>query len=329
MKKFLLLLLVTPIFAFGQWTQIGSDIDGEALGDQSGFSVSLSSDGSIVAIGAWFNSIERGHVRVFENMEGVWTQIGSDIDGEAADDQSGYFIALNDNGSILAIGAKQNDGNGADSGHVRVFENMEGVWTKIGSDIDGEAAGDWSGSNVSINSVGNVVAIGAFLNNGNASSAGHVRIYQNVGGIWTQLGLDIDGESINVRSGVSTSLSNDGNIVAIGAQYFWGNGVSQTGQVRVLEWTESSWTQIGSDIYGEVAGDQSAIVSLSGDGNIVAIGSIYNDEGGTDAGLVRVYENIEGVWTKIGSNIVGEAAGDNSGIAVSLSDDGTILAIGA
>ena len=37
----------------GTWTQQGSDIDGEAASDQSGYSVSLSSDGSTVAIGAY------------------------------------------------------------------------------------------------------------------------------------------------------------------------------------------------------------------------------------------------------------------------------------
>ena len=34
------------------WVQRGSDIDGEAAGDRSGCSVSLSADGSMVAIGA-------------------------------------------------------------------------------------------------------------------------------------------------------------------------------------------------------------------------------------------------------------------------------------
>ena len=33
------------------WNQLGQDIDGEGAGDQSGYSVSLSSDGNIVAIG--------------------------------------------------------------------------------------------------------------------------------------------------------------------------------------------------------------------------------------------------------------------------------------
>lgn len=51
------------------WSQLGKDIEGEELGDQSGFSVSLSSDGKTVAIGAVYNNGDgkkpySGHVRI-------------------------------------------------------------------------------------------------------------------------------------------------------------------------------------------------------------------------------------------------------------------------
>ena len=48
-------------------------------------------------------------------------QIGSDIDGEAAGDKSGYSVSLSSDGTIVAIGAINNDGNGSNSGHVRVY----------------------------------------------------------------------------------------------------------------------------------------------------------------------------------------------------------------
>ncbi len=51
------------------WTQKGGDIDGEADGDYSGYSVSLSNDGNTVAIGAMANDDNgdgSGHVRVYE-----------------------------------------------------------------------------------------------------------------------------------------------------------------------------------------------------------------------------------------------------------------------
>ena len=166
--------------------------------DHSGYSVSLSSDGSIVAIGAPFNDGSgniAGHVRVYENVSGTWTQVGSDIDGEAASDQSGYSVSLSSDGSIVAIGATYNDGNGSNSGHVRVYENVSGTWTQVGSDIDGEAASDQSGYSVSLSSDGSIVAIGATGNDGNGTSSGHVQVYKNVSGTWSMVATDIDGEA--------------------------------------------------------------------------------------------------------------------------------------
>ena len=42
-------------------------------------------------------------------------------DGEAAYNYSGSSVALSSDGSTVAIGAPFNDGNGSDSGHVRVY----------------------------------------------------------------------------------------------------------------------------------------------------------------------------------------------------------------
>ena len=53
-------------------------------------------------------------------------QQGLDIDGEAADDNSGRSVSINAAGDIVAIGAPYNDGNGTDSGHVRVYTNNLG-----------------------------------------------------------------------------------------------------------------------------------------------------------------------------------------------------------
>jgi Flp pilus assembly pilin Flp len=173
-------------------------------------------------------------VRVYKNISGVWTQIGVDINGEAINDESGFSVSLSSDGSIVAIGAPLNDGKGLDSGHVRVYKNVSDVWTQIGADINGEAAYDESGYSVSLSSDGTIVAIGSFLNDGNGVSSGHVRVYKNVSGNWTKIGVDIDGEAIGDGSGSSVSLSSDGRIVAIGAPYNDANGLS-SGQVRVYD----------------------------------------------------------------------------------------------
>ena len=71
-------------------------------------------------------------------------QLGSDIDGEAANDNSGSSVSLSADGSIIAISAEDNDGIGDGSGHVRVYEWDGSAWQQKGDDIDGEAAGDYS-----------------------------------------------------------------------------------------------------------------------------------------------------------------------------------------
>jgi len=330
----MLLLVATIITTNAQtiWNQIGQDIDGEAAYDQLGNSVSLSSDGSIVAIGAYgndANGTNAGHVRVYQNNAGTWNQIGQDIDGEAVGDQSGSSVSLSSDGSILAIGAYYNNGNGTYAGHVRVYQNNAGTWSQIGQDIDGEAAYDYSGCSVSLSSDGSIVAIGAYKNDGNGTDAGHVRVYQNNAGTWSQIGQDIDGEAAYDQSGYSVSLSSDGSILAIGATGNSGNGTS-AGHVRVYQNNAGTWNQIGQDIDGEAANDNSGnSVSLSSDGSILAIGAYLNDGNGSYAGHVRVYQNNAGTWSQIGQDIDGEAAGDKSGYSVSLSSDGSILAIGA
>jgi len=330
MKKELVLLLIfiLPLITFSQ-VQIGLDIDGEAGGDNSGHSVSLSSDGNTLAISAPYNDgigSDAGHVRVFENIAGTWTQKGVDFDGEAVGDAFGWRVSLSSDGSIVAIGAIYNNSN---TGHVRIYKYNSGTtsWDQLGGDIDGETLSDQSGRSVSLSSDGSIVAIGAISNN---SSAGHVRIYEyNLGTTsWDQLGGDIDGEASSDNSGWSVSLSDNGNIVAIGAPN--NNGI---GHIRVYEYNSgtTSWDQLGGDINGEAGGDKfGRNVSLSSDGNIVAIGAYQNDNSnGADSGHVRVFENILGIWTQIGLDIDGEAGGDNSGWSVSLSDNGSIIAIGA
>ncbi len=236
--KYLLFVILTFFYSgLIAQSQIGSDIDGEATDDNSGVSVSLSSTGTRVAIGATNNDgngSNSGHVRIYEESGGTWTQVGNDIDGEAADDQSGISISLSSTGDRVAIGASANDGNGNLSGHTRIYEESGGTWTQVGSDIDGEASADFSGRAVDLSSTGDCVAIGALFNDGNGSSSGHVRIYKESGGTWTQVGSDIDGEAASDLSGISVSLSSAGTRVAIGAYLNDGNG-SNSGHVRIFE----------------------------------------------------------------------------------------------
>jgi hypothetical protein len=319
-----------------EWVQLGQDIDGDAADEWSGSSVSINSDGTIVAIGAYLNDengYNSGHTRVYKynGTTMMWEQLGEDINGESSGDLSGSSVSINSDGTIVAIGARSNDGNGIQSGHTRVYQYNETEWVQLGEDIYGENAEDNSGYSVSINGDGTIVAIGANMNDGNGNSSGHTRIYKYNGTtmMWEQLGEDIDGENAGDESGYSVSINGDGTIVAIGARYNDGNGNS-SGHTRVYKWDESSWNQLGSDIDGEATGDQSGYsVSINGDGTIVAIGARYNDGNGNDSGHTRVYQYNETEWVQLGEDIDGEADYDRSGWSVSINSDGYTVAIGA
>ncbi len=135
-------------------------------------------DANTVAIGAPWNDgngNSAGHVRIYSWNGASWQQKGADIDGEAANDESGWSVSMPD-AHTVAIGAHWNDGNGQVSGHVRIYTWNGTAWIQKGTDIDGEAVDDWSGRSVSMPDA-NTVAIGAPYNNGNGTQAGHVRVY--------------------------------------------------------------------------------------------------------------------------------------------------------
>jgi len=316
------------------WNQVGMDIDGEAAQDHFGASVSLSANGNRVAIGAADNDgngTRSGHVRMYEWSGASWNQVGNDIDGEAANDYSGEAISLSTDGNRVAIGAAGNDGNGnLSGGHVRLFD-WDGIsWNQVGNDIDGEDASDHSGSSVSLSSNGNRVAIGARYADGiNGVNSGHVRFYDWNGSVWTQVGSDIDGKTASDYLGWSVSLSASGNRAAIGAPAYDGIG-SNSGQVSLYEWTGSTWNQVGNDMNGEGTNDKfGETVSLSANGNQMAIGSQNNDGNGNNSGHVRLFDWNGISWNQIGSDIDGESAFDHFGISVSLSANGDRVAIGA
>ena len=53
---------------------------------------------------------------------GVWTQIGSDINGDFEGDRSGFSLSLSGDGKRVAIGSPYRDDIAGESGHVKVYQ---------------------------------------------------------------------------------------------------------------------------------------------------------------------------------------------------------------
>jgi hypothetical protein len=317
----------------GAWVQVGADINGEAAFDQSGLSVAMNAAGDTVIIGANGNDgngNNSGHARVFTLTDGAWVQVGADIDGENAGDLSGYSVAMNAAGDTVIIGAYGNDDNGNGSGHARVFTLTGGAWVQVGADIDGEAEFDWSGWSVAMNAAGDTVIIGATGNDDNGNASGHVRVYELTGGVWVQVGADIDGEAANDESGWSVAMNAVGDTVIIGAHRNDGNGTDASGHARVFTLTDGAWVQVGADIDGENDYDESGhSVAMNAVGDTVIIGALNNAGNGNNSGQARVFTLTDGAWVQVGDDIDGENADDNSGSSVAMNSSGYAVIIGA
>ena len=100
-----------------------------------------------------------------------------------------------------------------------------------------------------------------------------------------QLGQNINGLGIGDQLGWSVSLNIDGTIMAVGSPDETTSIGLNSGSVRVYEYINEEWFQIGEDIYGEMPSDHSGwSLSLNDAGNIIAIGAQYNDANGVESG---------------------------------------------
>eukprot|EP00980_Cylindrotheca_fusiformis_P021309 scaffold8211_cov117-Cylindrotheca_fusiformis.AAC.5 len=324
------------------WMGLDSALDDAIIGG----SVSLSNDGRVLAYGAQ-NMDSVGAVGVYR-LDGLgWTRIGA-INGDEVGGGFGHAVSLSGDGRMLAVGIPRSvDRSVPNVGRVRVFAyDGNGVeWSQVGSDIEpGEVAGttpatddDVSnpkpefGHSVALSEDGSILAVGAIRG---YSSQGNVDVFRLESGQWIQMGNPIVGPSQHYgRSfGWAVSLSSDGMRLAVGAntdEKSW----DEAGAGRIYEFVNEGWQLLGQELLGENRHDLfGGSISLSGDGNIVAIGSVSHDNvGGDDAGYVRIfeYDSDDATWRLLGKPILGNSYGDRCGSAVSLSKDGKTVAIGA
>jgi hypothetical protein len=287
------------------WVQIGDSINGTQNDELLGRSVSLSKDGSILAIGSSGFSSNKGKVMIYEFIGTNWVQLGSDIVGIDTNN-FGHSVSLSDNGKIIGIGSTQD-------GKAQVYNFVDPNWEQLGNDFD---INGWS---VSISGDGTILVTS---DTGDDTKTGLVKIYI-YNGTWTQLGGDLKGEQQYDEFGYSVSISTNGDYIVISAI---SNIVRKNSYFKVFKYN-NSWQQIGQKITGDNY-NFGYSVSISYDGKTVGIGSPLNEPNGERSGNAFIY-NYDGInWNKSAS-FDGKVEADENGWAVSLSDDGKIFAFGA
>lgn len=312
------------------WVQVGGDMYGEADEDRFGHCTAINDEGSIVAVSSVRNAgngENAGHVRVFENIGGAWTQMGADIDGDSIGDLCGFWIDLDSAGTVLAIGAVGNEDGGTNAGQVRVFAWDGNSWNQKGNDIDGLAGEDF-GYSLDLSADGNTMVVGLPRSPGLSSGTevGGVRVYTWNGSAWLQMGTDLFGSNNHDRFGVSVSISADGNTVAVGAPsqdpYFYPN-LAGDGYAHVYSWNGSAWVQKGWRIYKLNPGDFTGLsVDLDRTGNVLAVGS--NPTNLPTLNQVRVFAWVGNSWVQRDT-----IPGGNDGRTISLNGQGNKIVLGS
>lgn len=187
---------VTRVFKFvgGDWRELGSGIDhGQRIYDTA-FSAVLSKDGSRVVISNHYIG-ENGpavqsnknntdlFVGAFEYNNDIndWEPMGVNLHMNSSGVKSGYFISLSSDGSMIGMGdpgRSVNGGKVAGHAHIYIYDSESGDYRQVGPNIDGEAAGDMFGYEVSLSGNGRHYAIGAPSSRGNGFVHGRVQIYE-------------------------------------------------------------------------------------------------------------------------------------------------------
>lgn len=146
------------------------------------------------------------------------------------------------------------------------------------------------------------------------------------GAYWNPVGSPLDGCRDHERFGKSLALSADGMRLAVGAPVQY----NVPGCARVFEWDGTTWNKMGLDIIGQSMNDDFGFcVSLSADGNRLAVGAPSCEFSIPVLGFVRVYDWTGSEWVQAGSTIYGDHIRQLFGSGVFLSADGQRLGIGA
>ncbi len=299
-------------FSFAQWEQIAQTVYGDQEIAFFGQEVSVSDDGSTVAVSAVNYSsnglVSNGIVRVFRLINNQWTQIGQDLEGIEDFEEMGNSLSLNEDGNILAIGADQAD---VALGKVMVYAFSNNNWSLMGSPMYGTQPFGRFGTCVSISNNGQTLAVARQGFNGIFGA----HIFEFNGSNWIEAA--VGGSQADVRS---ISIDAAGEHVIYGGVSF----------IHFFDKVNNAWVG-GSSPYSTtpsgVSGDNN-FLAMSGDGNVYAIGAELNDDFANNAGLVRIFNRTVPNALEV-FNVYGNSLFTSLGKSVSLNHDGSkFMALG-
>lgn len=257
-------------------------------------------------------------------------------------DQFGYSVALSENGNVCVVSSLygEDSANKGDTGRAFVFVRIQTGWSQkaVLSHPD-LRTGENFGYSVAVSGDGKVAAVGAVLSQsltpGVTNGAVYIYTEDPVTKNWNfKQRVEPHTVATTAYSGFSVALSYDGSTMAVGNPYDdKQNVVADMGSVSIFvkdgdTWVSQSllWPNIGaSSVHFGTA------VSLSNDGNTLAVGADNDYLVANTSGAVYIFTRTDSVWTQQAKltnteESSGELFGANS---VALSGDGLTCVVGA
>jgi len=312
--------------------------------DNFGLAVALSDDGSTLAIGAFGedsadtgvntdtatsgtddDASGAGAVYLFTHDGSTWQQSAYiKASNSETNDYFAYALSLNEDGTVLAVGAYGEDSDdtgvisvsanagldndASDSGAVYLFSQSDETWSQTAYIKASNTGGDDNfGYALSLSNDGTRLAVGA---------------------------LDEDSDDTGVNTDTATSGLDD--------------NISRSGAVYLFTHSDNNWSQTAyfkasnpgnTDVFGRA-------LSLSGDGYTLVVGADNErsddvgintdsatsglDDDADSAGAVYVFTETGGVWSQEAYVKASNSDEDDSfGYAVDVNGDGSVMVVGA
>ena len=288
------------------WTQQAILTASDSVnGARYGESVSISSDGTYVIVGAPYDTpsslSNAGSSYVYIRSGTSWTQqaklVTSDIQ---SGDTAGFHVTISGDGNYAMMGARNEDTGGYNAGAAYVFIRSGTSWSQqaklVSSDLQ---ASDAFGSGVSLSSDGTYAIIGAYASYSSEDppiDEGSAYIFIRSGTSWSQQAIlaASDGQAGD-DFGWNVDISNDGSHAIVGAPEEDAGGTN-AGAAYVFKRSGTSWSQVkklqSSDL--QAFDRYGRDVALSNDGTFGIVGA-YQERGGSGdsysgGGAVYIYE---------------------------------------
>ncbi len=309
------------------WEALGSTVVGEPQSMRFAYSLSLSKEGNVLAVGSHQDG-GYDYVKTFVREEASWAPLGQVLYGHSHDDYFGRSVALSDDGSIMAINAPfYNRAGILEAGSLSVYHmDDQQQWVPLGQTLMGEENGQFFGFSFSLSGSGTrLVASAHFHHEG--GTVGQVQAFELDADHWQPIGQPLQGSPRSDEYGSALDLSSNGAVLAVGAPSYSGDVVDE-GQVEMFQWRDTEWVPFGQALHGLSEDRFGSAVALSEDGTTVAILAPYNEGEDEAWGGSMVYRFRDTQWQLLGQPIQGNSSESTFVRPLALSADGQILAVG-